>query len=231
MINKTILSYLYWQYNDDENIQSFVNAYNIMSQEYIDFFNAINLPIYTQDQISGNLLDWVAEGLYGLKRVTIGLFFINQFIGSINSYAINTYPTNGFSGSTNYTLTDDVFKRVITWNFYKGDGTVFNVIWLKRRIERFLFGENGTDYSNPTYRISVSFSSHTHVVIGVINTIVIPIKGGIINFFSINTVPINTLTFTIQHLHPIALASMLEIAINSGLLQTPFQFTFSVNIA
>ena len=42
MIQKTIKSYLYFQYNDSEEVQAFVDAYNIMSQEYVDFFNSIS---------------------------------------------------------------------------------------------------------------------------------------------------------------------------------------------
>ena len=45
-------------------------------------------------------------------------------------------------------VTDDVFKRILTWHFYKGDGKNFSVRWLKRRIWRFLQGANGTDFDD-----------------------------------------------------------------------------------
>ncbi|MGA3767720.1 hypothetical protein ACPBXC_29065, partial [Escherichia coli] len=53
---------------------------------------------------------------------------------------------------------DDLFKRIMTWNFYKGDGFYFSIPWIKRRILRFLLGVNGTDILNDQrWSISIQF--------------------------------------------------------------------------
>src|SRR5215472_3249732 len=59
-LTTVIPSYLYQEYSDDEDLQGFVEAQNEMQQNYVDTFNALNLPIYTSYPVSGALLDWVA---------------------------------------------------------------------------------------------------------------------------------------------------------------------------
>jgi hypothetical protein len=151
-------SYLYVQYRDDEDLQAFVDAYNIYSQAYLDYANGLNLPVYINGNISGPLLDWVAAGLYGLLRPGLPTRGTPDR-GPFNSWTYNSIPFNGFVAGkpSGYILTsDDTFKRVLTWFFYKGDGKVFTMWWLKRRIQRFLTGFNGTDVLNDnTYAISV----------------------------------------------------------------------------
>ena len=69
---QTILrAYVYQQYADDDNIQAFNSAYNIMAQAYLDWFNDTPLPIYTDGAIYDSLLDWVAAGVYGLIRPSL----------------------------------------------------------------------------------------------------------------------------------------------------------------
>jgi len=60
---------------------------------------------------------------------------------------LNTSVLNRYTPSSQifYELPDDIFKRILTWNLYKGDGNRFSMRWLKRRIARFLFGVNGID--------------------------------------------------------------------------------------
>jgi hypothetical protein len=149
-------AYLYQQYADDDNVRAFFTAYNIYAQAYPDYFNNLNLPIYTQ--LSGPLLDWVAAGLYGITRPQLPAGQGIAPMGPYNSWAFNTLPFNGFrpGQAATYTSTsDDTFKRIITWAFWKGDGKTFTPSWLKRRINRFLYGVNGTDAPNPvTYGIS-----------------------------------------------------------------------------
>ena len=84
MLTKILPSYLYTQYADDVNLQSFVSAYNTMTQEYLDWFNNINLPIYTVQ--SGTMLDWVATGLYGIPRPTIANGFL-AWSAPLNTWA------------------------------------------------------------------------------------------------------------------------------------------------
>jgi hypothetical protein len=156
----TIPSYLYRQYADDEDLQAFIDSQNELQQEYLDAFNGLNLPIYPL--LSGSLLDWVASGLYGMTRPTLSSGR-SVTIGPFNTYAPNqgVVPFNHFEFSESSTFvetTDDVFKRILTWHFFKGDGQVFNVRWLKRRIARFLYGVDGVDYGvADTYDISVTF--------------------------------------------------------------------------
>ncbi len=156
-LQTTIPSYLYKEYDDDPDLQAFVFAYNQISQTYLDWFNTINLPIYTG--LTGLLLDWVAQGLYGIMRPI--LFSYNYVAtGTFGRIQFGTYTYGNFEineNITNLALTnDDVFKRVITWHFYKGDGKNVSVPWLKKRVARFLYGVNGTDYQQPTANTSVS---------------------------------------------------------------------------
>lgn len=184
-IQQTIPSYLYQQYQDDETLQAFVSAYNQMTQQYINTFVQINLPIYTGGLIAGALLDWVGNGLYGVIRPTLASGGTSS-IGPYNTAAYNTITYNGFklgNPSQYVVASDDIYKRCITWNFYKGDGTQMNIRWLKRRIQRFLTGTNGVDPGiDQTYNVSVSFETgkvvHIRVLSGSINTLQSAILSG-----------------------------------------------------
>lgn len=90
----TLKSYLYVQYNDDDDLQAFVEAYNALSQEIITWLAEANLPVYTGAPITGALLDWVAMGLYGQSRPTLPSGF-NRNRGPFNSLEFNTLPFNG----------------------------------------------------------------------------------------------------------------------------------------
>lgn len=200
-LTQQIPVYLYTEYNDDEDLQALVESYNQISQVYLDWFNSINLPIYTSPSITGVLLDWVAQGLYGLERPVLPSGFAQSF-GPFNTYTFNSITFNEqlIIGATNYyTTSDDIFKRIITWRFYKGDGTQFNVTWLKRRIMRFLYGDNGADTSvGQTYIVSVTFSSGYQVIIDILESS--------------------------------PAASYLQSAIAAGVLPLPFQYSYTVNI-
>lgn len=230
MLQKIIPSYLYLEYSDDSDLQAFVRAYNEMAQENLDSFNNLNLPIYTQFQIQGALLDWVAEGLYGLKRPSFGVFK-NLYAGTLNTWLCNTTMPNEHVKIVPVKINDDVFKRMITWHFFKGDGKVFSIAWLKRRIERFLFGANGSDYngSDSRYRISVSFLNENTVVIRIINKILTITSGTIPNLFKPNQLlTLNSVAFSIVDLVKIPMADMLKRGIESGFLELPFQFNYVV---
>lgn len=134
-----IKSYPYVQFADDENITAWFDAYNTYAQQYLDWFNNTPLAVYTRSEISGALLDWVANGVYGCYRTPIA-FGNSRSIGPLNTYTPNYIPFNQgkkLSDVTSFTMTDDVFKRVITWNFYKGDGVQISIPWLKKRAARF----------------------------------------------------------------------------------------------
>ena len=195
-----IPSYLYQEYQTDDELQAFVQAYNQLAQEYINTFNSINLPIYTSNYITGALLDWVAEGLYGMTRPILLTGKI-QTIGPFDTYDLNSITFNGvqYIGPPDVAATtDDIFKRIITWNFYKGDGRHFNIRYLKKRIARFLAGINGTDPPiDQTYDISVGFAGNQVII---------------------------TLTNAGMY------APNFQGAMEAGALQFPFQFTTSVNV-
>ena len=143
-----IKSYPYVQFADDENITAWFDAYNAHAQQYLDWFNNTPLAVYTRSEISGALLDWVANGVYGCYRTPIA-FGNARSIGPLNTYTPNYIPFNQgkeLSDVTSFTMTDDIFKRVITWNFYKGDGVQISIPWLKKRIARFT-GLNFMDVS------------------------------------------------------------------------------------
>lgn len=167
-LQKTIPSYLYQQYADDDDLQAFVAAYNDETQKYVDTFNGLNLPVYTQ--LSGSLLDWVGAGVYGYPRPTLPGTAPSS-VGPINTYGPNyAVPLNGqiTTAGTTYATTDDLYQRLLTWHFYKGDGKAFSIRWLKRRVMRFLIGANGTAPNiEQTYQIGVTFTSGNVVNISI----------------------------------------------------------------
>lgn len=133
----TIKQYLYLEYQDDPNLQAFVDAFNEQAQGYVDWFNQINLPIYTG--LSGSMLDWIGAGIYGVPRPTIG-----AVAGAVYNFAVYDVEVYGAGDVSVLTASDDIYKRILTWKLYKGDGFNMSLNWLKRRIKRFLIGVNGT---------------------------------------------------------------------------------------
>lgn len=156
--NEVIPAYPYIQYSDDINISAWFDAHNESAQSYLDWFNSTNLAIYTNDNISGDLLDWVANGIYGVYRTPIPTTS-NRTVGPINTYTPNSLEIDQERTTTTSSvvlMTDDVLKRLITWNFFKGDGMQFTIPWVKKRVARFLYGINGFSDTND---ISVSVPS------------------------------------------------------------------------
>lgn len=199
-ITKTIPSYLYLQYNDDANLQSFVDAYNAYTQAYVDWFNTIELPVYTNGSISGPLLDWVGWGLYGMKRPALPSHG-RPALGPYNTFMFNQLPYNGSTlpvGQGFYLTSDDIYKRILTWHFYKSDGRQFNIAWLKRRLKRFLKGVNGTDLvpGDDTYNVSIDITGPDAATI---------------------TLPNNPT------------AVILQTALNAGVCELPIQITWTIN--
>jgi len=173
-LQKTIPAYLYQQYFDDDDLQAFVAAYNSITQKYVNTFNQLNLPIYTG--LSGDLLDWIGKGLYGYPRPTFsGVADIT--IGPLNTYGPDdSVPLNSqrvIFGSPSPVTTDDIYKRLLTWHFYKGDGKVFSIPWLKRRLKRFLVGTSGTaPHIDNTHDINIVFVAPKAVLITIESTLI-----------------------------------------------------------
>jgi hypothetical protein len=200
-LTKTIPMYLYEQYRDDDDLKAFVAAHNGLMQQYVDLFNQIQLPIYTNPLIQGALLDWVAAGLYGMTRPVL-FSGRNNDLGPYNTAALNVLAFNETRkvGASNVTVTtDDIFKRIMTWRLYRGDGKTFNVTWLKRRIMRFLNGPNGTDpIIDNTYAVGVTFGPNRTI------NIVLPIHD---------------------------FSGTLAQAIQSQAVELPFQYSFNVTLS
>jgi len=232
-LQNVIPSYLYVQYNDDDALQAFVNSYNTMSQEYLTYFNDLNLPNYTKNPIEGDLLDWVAGGVYGFLRPVFPTINLS-IIGPFNTWAFNTIAfndsTNGNNTSYTFYTSDDAFRRVICWHFYKDDGDIFTVRWLKRRIYRFLFGVDGL-YINPdqTYRISVTFGPSS-VNIRTVNNIRTITGGAIFGRALGARRAFGSLTSTNESLPEIPQAYVLNAALQGGILEVPFQYNFNADI-
>ena len=241
---QTLPQYLYEQYADDQNLLGFVQAFNEIAQQYMDYYNTLNLPDYTQQQ--GIFLDWVAKGLYGLARPLLPSGLIKT-IGPYNTTPYNTIPYNELitlSPGTFYNTTDDVFKRILTWYLWRGDGFQFNVRWIKRRVERFLTGDNGNggqsiagdpskaEYYPPdrTYDISVTFGVDGEININLQTIQRMTIGGALYNFAPYNAFAYNDLQTVAVSLDVNPLVPIFKAAVDSGALAFPFQLTPIVNI-
>jgi len=158
-----IQSYLYQEYADDDDLQAFVDSYNSLAQGYLDWFNGTPLGLYTSPNITGPLLDWIGQGVYDIKRPVLSSQTTMRLAGfnsaPFNSGAFNTM-TYSSSGSSAL-VSDDIYKRVLTWHLYRGDGQFFSIQWLKNRINRFLNGANGSDYAVLQNPPSITVSGYT----------------------------------------------------------------------
>lgn len=215
-------SYLYQQYQDDDDLGAFVVAFNAIAQGYLDWFNGTPLSIYTSPNVSGSLLDWIGQGVYGIARPVIGTLKTYS-IGARNSFARNALPIDGsqeFSSGTASPATDDVYKRTLTWWIYCGDGKQISIEWVKRRVSRFLYGANGSDISYPV-------SSPPSVALGSKKVV------GARNSFVRNSIPLNdsgTVTlggFTIA-VPNTPIGQTFQALVQNGALTLPFQSSFTV---
>jgi len=180
MQTQVLPAYLYQQYTQDpysDDLQAFFTAYNTESQNRLNATNNLNLPIYTIQ--SYPLLDWSVYGIYGVLRPSLGspTSFTTAGVYDTVPYDTTAYSQdieNAPSGS--YVVTDDVFKRILTWNFYKGDGFQYTTQWLKRRVARFIYGVNGTNIPDiaDIYNISVTYGSANSVTINIPNLTISP---------------------------------------------------------
>jgi hypothetical protein len=213
-LTEVIPSYLYQEYSDDDDLQGFVQAQNDMQQDFVDTFNFLELPIYPGPIVSGKLLDWVGNGLYGFPRPSLGTGR-PEFIGPLNTWAPNWKPyplppvvtvsaLNMIENLIDWDVhltNDDFYRRILTWHFYKGDGKYISVRWIKRRVWRFCYGENGWapnsvgidywPYGNDlsiadTDQISVSFGANRNISIRFVLNNTIQTGGEVLNEFGCN---------------------------------------------
>lgn len=233
-LTASVPSYLYEQYADDADLQAFVSSFNALADYYAGWFATVSLPAYTQPPIQGNLLDWVALGYYGIERPAL-VTNRGKIDGVLGTYRFGTttIATIKRIGPTAEAVTsDDVFKRIITWNFYKGDGDTFSIRWLKRRIARFLYGVDGAAPNvDDTYAISVTFGgSSVNIKIGGGSR---RITGGALYGrlgFGNGAAYGQLRTVFVSGSNPPALAGTFKTAMDSGVLQVPFQYSFSVTV-
>jgi len=165
-LQQCIPSYLYWEYSDDQDLQAFVASFNSLSQGYLDWFNNTPLGVYTSPNINGALLDWVGNGLYGIPRPVLSTQTSSTTAG-YNTAPYNSVPYDSLAFSSSGTATlasDDIYKRMLTWDLYRGDGQVFTIGWLKNRVSRFLNGPNGTDYPVLNNPPSITVSGNTFTI-------------------------------------------------------------------
>lgn len=205
-VTQIIPCYPYVEYQDDDNVSSFFAAYNQLAQNDLDALNSLNLPIYTNGVIQGSLLDWVGQGIYGMSRPVIPTGQLT-LEGPFNTYQFNSLVFNGrkvINSGTFFTATDDVYKRCLTWAFYKGDGVVTSIPWIKRRIARWFWGVNGTDVGAVDQKQISVVPSNGNTLIVTIHT-----TGGM----------------------PTLHASVFVAAVDARILELPFKFTtLTVNV-
>jgi len=144
------------------------------SQGYLDLTNSIIIPDYLN--LSSPLLDWVGESIYGQSRSNVA----NAspiLIGPYNTYQLNTLQWNQSKliepiGESSIILSDANYISVLLWNNYKGDGYQCTIRWLKRRVQRFLYGifvvdGNLTPNPDQTYDVSIVFTGPYAITITV----------------------------------------------------------------
>jgi hypothetical protein len=282
-LTDVIPSYLYQEYSDDDDLQAFVESQNEMQQDYVDTFNALNLPIYPGPVVSGKLLDWVGQGVYGMARPAIGSGVPIQ-VGPLNTWGCNmpgmsmAVINEYFEGALRDTIPascnglaqlsigdvvitdDDTYRRILTWHFYKGDGKYFGTRWLKRRVWRFCFGENGwsTEYTiNPltgvmafisdTEQISVTLGTSRNCTIRFVLGIRTITSGEMLNVFGCNgfgvsigghvsgenyekVIALDDLKTIYKPLPPLPFMSIFKDSVDTGALELPYQYNYTVHI-
>ncbi len=230
VLTGTIPAYLYEEYQDDENLQAFFAAYNILVQRYVTWFATVALPIYPG--LFGALLDWICNNLYGQARPQLSYGTLEE-VGPLNTWTPNEVSPNDDFLAGNpvlFSVADDFYKRVLTWNFFKGDGKEFSVRWLKRRIYRFLYGINGTAPNVvQTYQISVSIVG-TQINVVIVQATFSTILDAEPNNFELNQVTPNECDLSITPLMPVPWATVLQALFLNGWLELPFQYTYTFTV-
>ena len=219
-----IPAYVYDQYSDDENVQGFFEVLNAMAQGYLDWFNQTPLPLYTNPNINGPLLDWVGNSLYNIPRPVIS--DVQQVVkGAMATVPLTALPIAGFQISesgTSAIATDDVYKRVLTWFMYRGDGMQMSVEWLRRRIARFIYGINGTDLTDVGLISTVSLSQVNSQSGGVMGN-------GVMGLMVMGLAFSKVLHKGIANLPSYPMSSVLQELVNTGVIPLPFQVTVTFN--
>ncbi|MBU9525062.1 hypothetical protein [Burkholderia multivorans] len=218
-LQQVIPSYLYKEYEDDASLQAFVDSFNALSQGYLDWFNQAPLGLYTSPFITGPLLDWIGRGLYGIRRPVLASQISTRLAGyNANPYNTIAYNAQYYSASQTASIAnDDIYKRVLTWHLYRGDGMQFCMQWLKNRVNRFVNGANGSDYpvlnSPPWITVSGTIFTITSFDSQGLEALILCYANGALQFPFAYQLQFNVAKF----------------ANNGGLLTMQFAFTYPTN--
>ncbi|MDF7675085.1 hypothetical protein PT277_05140 [Acetobacteraceae bacterium ESL0709] len=154
----------YNQFTDDEDIAAFFTAFYKIARQTISWMAEHPFAFYVGPQLTGGFLNYCTYCLYGQFRYKISYVQVQHYTGSINEEEINIKSIDEETITKTYlgtSISDDLHKRITTWNFYKGDGLNFTIPWLKRRVMRFLTGDNGhTGKFNNCVPVSVGVNAH-----------------------------------------------------------------------
>ena len=226
-LQTVVPAYLYAQYSDDANMQAFVGAFNGLAQGYLDWFNQNPLGVYTNPNMTGQFLDWVGTELYGIPRQVTGSESVSP-VGYYGSSAYTELPYAdlevNYSGSSQ-AVSDDIYKRFLTWNLYLGDGKQMSIPWLIRRIARFLYGVNGADISASEFQ-NVVISIPKLSPQGAYGTDFY--SGAYYSGLDADQQPAkHSYLITIP---PSSTANAFAALVAAGIIQLPFQINFSISI-
>ena len=225
-----IKAYPYFEYADSDDTTAFFNSLNSLGQQYLDWFNGTPLGVYTDPSISGPLLDWIANNLWGIYRPVISTSstFVLAGWGSF-AWGEEAYGTmNYIQSGTAQIATDDIYKRLLTWILYLGDGKQMSIQWLRRRIARFIYGADGGDIDiGLIANINIAIPSKS-IVTGAWNSMswdLLPWDGG------------GSVTATTKHALSISVPNNNGIGpifadlLSGGYLPLPFQLSYEVIVS
>lgn len=90
----------------------------------------INLPDYTSETITGNLLSWVCESIYGVRRPIL------QY--AITKYDVSEYDSALYDQASDAILApDDVLRKIVAWNCKRDMIGPFSIPVLRRKVADF----------------------------------------------------------------------------------------------
>lgn len=163
-LQNVIPAYLYAEYQDDQALPTVFDSLNSYGLGYLQWFLKTALGDYTQ--LSGQLLDWIGVAVYGMPRPVLGTASI-ETSGSYDTVPYDTIAYNSHQKTESgiaQIANDDIYKRCMTWNLYRGDGQVFSLQWLKNRVARFLNGASGSDCAVLDFQPSITVSGSVFTV-------------------------------------------------------------------
>lgn len=229
MISELPPSYLYSQYRDDANMQAFRDSYNDLVLTYLQWFNDNPLAVYSQSTISGSLLDWVGRSIYQISRPVLSTTS-TIFRDSLISLPLIARPLPDsvvYQTGGSQLVSDDVYKRMLTWILYRGDGVNSSLSWLRRRVARFLYGSNGAN-CDPSDYLSV-YIKYTPVTTH--SLLVGSTNSGMTNSSPTNALYSSTISQggnTTIAVPPTGMGPTFQKLFQEGVLPVPFQSNISV---